>query len=59
MLFRSGYPSIESAKEAVRLGAYDYLPKPVGPDEIVSATENALMHKRWSLQEERAAERAH
>jgi len=51
----TGYPSIESAKEAVRLGAHDYIAKPVGPDEVISATNNALMHKRWSLHPERSA----
>jgi DNA-binding NtrC family response regulator len=50
----TGYPSIESAKEAVRRGAYDYIAKPVGPDEVISATHNALMHKRWSLHPERS-----
>ncbi|KPK17486.1 MAG: hypothetical protein AMJ67_13290 [Betaproteobacteria bacterium SG8_41] len=52
----TGYPSIDSAKEAVRLGAYDYIPKPVGPDEIIDATNSAVMHKRWSLRREQAAE---
>ena len=28
----TGYPSIESAKEAVRLGAYNYLAKPLEPN---------------------------
>jgi DNA-binding NtrC family response regulator len=45
----TGYPSIESAKQAVRLGAFDYLTKPVGPDEVVKAANDAMTHKRWSL----------
>lgn len=45
----TGYPSIESAKEAVRLGAYNYLAKPVSPDEVVKATNGALMQKKWAL----------
>jgi len=52
----TGYPSIESAKEAVRLGAYDYIPKPVGPDDVVNAATGAVNHKRWSLQRDRSAE---
>jgi DNA-binding NtrC family response regulator len=52
----TGYPSIESAKEAVRLGAYNYIPKPVGPDEVIDAASNAVTHKRWSLRREQAAE---
>lgn len=45
----TGYPEIESAKQAARLGAYDYLAKPVGPDEVISAANGAMLHKRWAL----------
>lgn len=45
----TGNPSIESAKEAVALGAYDYLAKPVGPDDIIQATNRAMTHKKWAL----------
>ena len=45
----TGYPAVESAKEAVMLGAYDYLAKPAGPDDIINAANGALMHKRWVL----------
>ena len=45
----TGYPTIETAKEAVRLGAFDYLAKPVEPEEVVDATLGAMLHKRWAL----------
>lgn len=45
----TGYPAIDAAKEAVRLGAYDYIAKPVGPDEVISAANGAMLHKRWAL----------
>jgi DNA-binding NtrC family response regulator len=45
----TGYPTIETAKEAVRLGAHDYLAKPLGPVEVMNAAHNALTHKRWAL----------
>jgi len=45
----TGYPSIETAKEAVRLGAHNYLAKPVGPKEVVEAATGAINQKRWSL----------
>lgn len=45
----TGYPSVETAKEAVRLGAYDYLAKPVGPEDVISATLGALLRKRYAL----------
>ena len=43
----TGYPSIDTAKEAVRLGAYDYLAKPVGPSNVLIATHGAMTHKKW------------
>lgn len=48
----TGYPSVDSAKEAVRLGAHDYLAKPVAPDEIIRATSNAMTQKEWALHRE-------
>jgi CheY-like chemotaxis protein len=38
----TGYASIETAVEAARIGAVDYLPKPFTPDEIRNATERAF-----------------
>jgi DNA-binding response OmpR family regulator/flavodoxin len=38
----TGYASIETAVQTARMGAVDYVPKPFTPDEIRSATENAL-----------------
>jgi len=45
----TGYPAVESAKQAVALGAYDYLAKPVGPDDVINAANGAMLHKRWAL----------
>lgn len=38
----TGYASIETAVEAARMGAVDYLPKPFTPDEIRTATQKAF-----------------
>jgi DNA-binding response OmpR family regulator len=38
----TGYASIETAVEAARIGAIDYLPKPFTPAEIRNATEKAF-----------------
>jgi DNA-binding NtrC family response regulator len=46
----TGYPTLESAKQAVSLGAYDYLAKPVGPDQVIDAANGAMLHKGWALQ---------
>ena len=45
----TGYAALETAKESVALGAFDYLAKPVGPDEVINATNGALLHKGWAL----------
>lgn len=45
----TGYPSIESAKQAVRLGAFNYLTKPVGPNDVIKAANDAMNQKRWAL----------
>jgi DNA-binding NtrC family response regulator len=47
----TGYPSVETAKEAIRLGAFDYLAKPVGADEIVAAARGAITRKQWALRD--------
>lgn len=45
----TGYPTVDSAKEAVRLGAYDYVTKPVGPQDVINAAGGAMTRKRWAL----------
>ena len=47
----TGYPSVETAKQAVRLGAFDYLEKPVGPDEIIGAARGAITRKQWAMRD--------
>jgi len=41
----TGVPTIETASEAVRLGAFDYLPKPVLQDTLLRIAKAALRHK--------------
>jgi len=48
----TGYPCIDTAKQTVRLGAFNYLTKPVGPDEVIKAANDAINQKRWSLRSE-------
>ena len=40
----TGQPSIETASESVRLGAYDYLPKPVEKHDLIKITTRALQY---------------
>ncbi len=46
----TGYPNIDTASDSVRLGAFDYLSKPVRQDTLLHAARLALQHK--SLQDE-------
>ncbi len=41
----TGYPSIETASESVRFGAFDYIPKPVEQDILLIVTKRALKYK--------------
>ncbi len=48
----TGYPNIETAAEAVRLGAFDYVPKPVKKDELLKIVALAL--EKQELQKEKS-----
>jgi len=41
----TGYPNIETASEAIRLGAFDYIPKPIQKDVLFHAVDVALQHR--------------
>ena len=47
----TGYPTVDSAKQAVRLGAYDYVAKPVGPQDVINVTDGAITRKQWALRQ--------
>jgi len=44
----TGYPTVDTASEAVRLGAFDYMFKPVRKNALLHITDRALKHKRIS-----------
>ncbi len=52
----TGYGSIESAVQAIKLGAYDYLTKPIIDDELRLAVDRAL--KQHSLAQENTSLRS-
>jgi DNA-binding NtrC family response regulator len=49
----TGYPTVETAAEAVRLGAFDYLQKPVEQETLLHITRLALAHKSVLTENER------
>jgi diguanylate cyclase (GGDEF)-like protein len=48
----TGYASLESALQAMRLGAADYLHKPVRPAEIVYGVKRTMLRRRLSSENE-------
>ncbi len=42
----TGYPSVESAVKAMRLGVSNYVPKPFDPDELTQTLEKALEERK-------------
>ncbi|HEX9111899.1 MAG TPA: sigma-54 dependent transcriptional regulator [Terriglobales bacterium] len=46
VIMMTGYASVDTAVTALKNGAYDYVTKPLDPDEISHLVKNALAHKR-------------
>jgi two-component system response regulator PilR (NtrC family) len=53
LILVSAYARDDTAVEAMRLGAYDFIPKPFRPGDLISAVDSALAHH--SLDKERQA----
>lgn len=49
----TGYPTIGSAVEAIKAGAFDFLPKPFTPDELRVVVRRALGRRRLLLESHR------
>jgi DNA-binding NtrC family response regulator len=47
----TGYPSVENAKESIRLGAFDYVTKPLLPQTLRTVVSQVLTCKPWKMQE--------
>ncbi|THB76351.1 MAG: response regulator [Desulfobulbaceae bacterium] len=47
----TGFPNLETASEAVRFGAFDYLPKPVNKETLLKVVSQAM--KYWNLELDR------
>lgn len=52
LIMVTGYPSVKSAVQAMKLGAFDYMPKPFTPSDIRSMVVRALTKKRIENRDE-------
>jgi two-component system response regulator HydG len=46
VIIMTGYASVDTAVTALKQGAYDYITKPVDPDDVAHLVQNALSHRR-------------
>lgn len=46
----TGFPTVDTATEALRLGAYDYIPKPVTQEMLLRVTRMALRYQQLSAE---------
>jgi len=51
VIVMTGFPSIENAKEAIELGAFDFLLKPLDPDTTRGVVSSALASSPFRIQE--------
>jgi DNA-binding NtrC family response regulator len=53
VLIVTGYPTVETAVEAIKRGAFDYIIKPFSPDQLRLTVDRALKQKRLREENER------
>ena len=46
----TGYANVETAREALKNGAFDYIPKPFTPDELKDVVRNAIKARKNSAE---------
>jgi len=50
----TGYPNVETAADAVRLGAFDYIPKPVEKETLLRTARLALQQYKLTTEKKKA-----
>lgn len=45
----TGYSTIANAVESIKQGAFDYLPKPFSPDELLAVVQNGIIKRMQSI----------
>ncbi|MDH3289638.1 MAG: sigma-54 dependent transcriptional regulator [Gemmatimonadota bacterium] len=57
IIILTAYASVETAVEALKLGAFDYITKPVDPDDLSNLVRNALRQKELAEENLRLKEK--
>jgi DNA-binding NtrC family response regulator len=55
VIFITGYSTLDNAIEVMKMGAFDYVPKPFTADLIIEKVQKALDHRALILEEHSAA----
>jgi len=56
VILMTGYASVDTAVQALKNGAYDYVSKPLDPDEIAHLVKKAIAHRRTEQENVRLRE---
>src|SRR5208283_1655140 len=56
MIVITGFATVETAVDAMKHGAYDYVPKPFTPDQLLAVVNRGLETRRLRLQAEQLME---
>jgi DNA-binding NtrC family response regulator len=56
VIIMTGYASVDTAVTALKQGAYDYITKPLDPDDVSHLVQNALSHRRSNEENARMKE---
>ena len=56
VIIMTGYASVDTAVTALKQGAYDYITKPLDPDDVAHLVQNALSHRRTTEENVRMKE---
>jgi len=55
-IMMTGYASVDTAVQALKNGAYDYVTKPLDPDEIAHTVKKAISHRHTEEENQRLRE---